>query len=209
MSTDNSNPYADSPFCDLPEREIIELAKVNPDAMSCLYRVHYPAIFRYVRRRITHAHDVNDIVAEVFISMVNSLSKYKWTGIPFRYWLFRIATNQIHRRIRSSKRTWFWIPLGDEHVGHANAPSPDIQDRHDIVASALQQLPVHLQSVIALYYFEDMSVEAISQVMNCRSGTVKSRLFRARELLRKHISFDEETTIHEQRTVGILPTPVE
>lgn len=209
MSSDVSNSSADSPFRDLAEREVIELAKTNPDAMSFLYRIHYPAIYGYVHRRVANSHDANDVVAEVFISMVRSLAKYRWTGTPFRCWLLTMATNQINRRIRRSKRTWFWQSLDESTASTNQEPCKATEERSDAVKLALQKLPVDLQSVIALYYFEDLSVETISQVMNCRPGTVKSRLSRGRDLLRKHISFNEETMTSERRTVGILSAPVE
>ena len=66
------------------ERALIESAKSDPVALAELYRQHYPAIATYVRRRVGDKHEADDIVADVFLSMVTQLQRYRCRGIPFK-----------------------------------------------------------------------------------------------------------------------------
>jgi RNA polymerase sigma-70 factor (ECF subfamily) len=68
---------------------------------------------------------------------------------------------------------------------------------------ALLALPLAIQTVLTLHYFEDLTIDAIAEIMHCRPGTVKSRLSRGRELLRRKVAVAQENP-NEQRPVGSL-----
>ena len=204
MQTEN-DPQS---FANLREQQLVEAAKHDPQALSYLYRCHYAAIYGYVYRRIGNPHDANDIVSEVFVSMVRYLARFRWTGVPFRCWLLRIATTQISRSLRKKKWSRLWRPFDEtQHVEPNRAEDAD--GRLEQVRFALLTLPVAFQSVLALHYIEDQSVDSIAQILMCRPGTVKSRLSRGRELLRKKLCNSEEMVFNEQRTVGILSEKIE
>jgi RNA polymerase sigma-70 factor (ECF subfamily) len=170
-------------FGDLSEQAIVELAKSDPLAMSYLYRQHYASIHRYVNRRIGSVHDTNDIVSEVFMTMVRYLPRFRWTGAPFRCWLLVLTTTQINRWIRKRRFFSLWRSV---HVlePSADGSSDALDPRLEPVRQALIELPLAFQTALTLYYFEDLSVESIAEIMKCRPGTIKSRLSRGRELLR-------------------------
>ena len=186
---------------------MVDAAKNDPIALSYLYRCHYAAIYGYVYRRIGRAHDANDVVSEVFVAMVRYLPRFRWTGVPFRCWLLRLATTQINRWIRKQRWVGLWHSF-DEAQHRARNPSKDEDERLERVRMALLELPYRLQSVLALHYLEGESVETIAKILICRPGTVKSRLSRARDLLRKKLSTGEEVVFSEQRTIGKLPEEI-
>lgn len=181
------------------EAALIAAARTDPDALSTLYRTHYGAIYGYVYRRLGNANDAGDVVAETFLAMVRHLPRYRWTGVPFRAWLLRLATTQISRWAR--KRRWFrfW-----RRVEEAEPVATEVRDsaRAEHLREALWTLPVHYQSVLALHYFEDQSLDAIGEILQCPIGTVKSRLSRGRELLKTALTKGEEETTHERRTTS-------
>jgi RNA polymerase sigma-70 factor (ECF subfamily) len=69
---------------------------------------------------------------------------------------------------------------------------------------ALLALPLAIQTVLTLHYFEDLSVDAISEMMGCRPGTVKSRLSRGRELLRQTLTQTEEKSNERRPSRNLL-----
>jgi RNA polymerase sigma-70 factor, ECF subfamily len=179
------------------EREIVDIAKSDPTAISYLYREHYGAIHRYVHRRIGNAHDTNDIVAEVFLSMVRYLPRFRWTGAPFRCWLLVLTTTQINRWIRKRRFSSLWRSV-DSFEPQVTESVDASDERIEPMRKALLGLPLNIQTVLTLHYFEDLSVAAIAEMLNCRPGTVKSRLSRGRELLRQTLTKSEEKS-NEQR----------
>jgi RNA polymerase sigma-70 factor, ECF subfamily len=176
------NQTLDSECESLEEEQLIEAAKQDPASMSILYRRHYGVIHRYVSHRVATPHDVNDIVSETFLTMVQTLPKYQWTGAPFQAWLFRLASTQIHRWIRKRKWTRFWAPFDDQVVS-AQEDSSESDDTRVLRAEMLQ-LPQTYQDALSLFYMEDMSIASIAQVFQVSEGTIKSRLSRGRELLK-------------------------
>jgi RNA polymerase sigma-70 factor, ECF subfamily len=180
-------------FDNLSEQDVVKLAKLDPAAISFLYRQHYGAIYRYVNRRIGNPHDTTDIVAEVFMSMVRYLPSFRWTGAPFRCWLLKLATNQINRWIRKQKFANLWKSI-DSQEPSISPPLHAEDDRLETMRRGLLTLPITLQTVLSLHYFEDLSIEAIAEIVNCRPGTVKSRLSRGRDLLRQKFTESKETT---------------
>ncbi len=174
------------------------MAKSDPKAISVLYRQHYGAIYRYVNRRVGDVHDTNDIVAEVFMSMVRYLPRFRWTGAPFRCWLLVLSTTQISRWIRKRRFSTLWRS-SDSFGNLICDPNAVVDERLELVRRALLAMPLAIQTVLTLHYFEDLPVDSIAEMMNCRPGTVKSRLSRGRELLRLKLTKPEEKTV-EQRT---------
>lgn len=198
-----------SPFDGLTEQQLVEAARDDARVIAYLYRLHYASIYGYVFRRIGNTHDTNDIVADVFVSMVRSIHQFRWTGAPFRCWLLRIATNQINRRIRSQRWSKFWHPIDEAEHTAVNDTQNKQDDRIEQIREAVKSLPINYQNVIALHYFEELSVEMIAQVIGCRVGTVKSRLSRGREILRSKLISRGEEQNNGRPAFGVLSTKIE
>jgi len=166
------------------EARLIARAKSDPEAMAQLFRDHYSQMVRYVSRRTGNRAVTDDIVSEVFLSMVRYLPKYRIGQTPFQAWLYRLATNQVNRWARRNRRN-AWQQLQDYA-----APTEERADEEATarIRAALLTLPLHYQSALALYYLEELNVETVAQVLGCAIGTVKSRLARGRELLRPLLS---------------------
>src|SRR5262245_22272467 len=91
--------------------DLVEEAKASREALSVLYRTYQPRIAAYVLRRIGDKHEAEDLVANVFVVMVQQLSRYRPSETPFSAWLYRIATNQINYWLRKRRiRSFFGSP---------------------------------------------------------------------------------------------------
>lgn len=169
---------------DSEEAQLVTRAKSDPEAMAQLFRDHYCRMVRYISRRTGNRAVTDDLVSEVFLTMVKYLPRYRIGQTPFQAWLYRLATNQVNRWAKRQRRQ-AWQQLQDYAAPSRAMPDEDSAAR---IRAALLTLPVHYQSALALHYLEEMSVDAVAQVLGCAIGTVKSRLARGRDLLRPLLS---------------------
>ena len=163
------------------------VARIGAD-FEGLYRRYYPVIQRYVRRRLGDPHAVEDLVAETFLVAYEQRDRYRDRGLPIQAWLYRLATSRLARRQRArlglfQRHLRKRRPEPSDTVREAPADEPD-QARRELVREAIAALEVRYQDVLALHHLEGLSLDEVAAVLRCRVGTVKSRLFRAREALR-------------------------
>jgi len=166
------------------ERSLVEAAKHDSAALAKLYRQNYSAIAGYVHRRVADQDEANGIVSDVFIEMVRGIKRYRHRGIPFRIWLYRLASAQLSRWARRRHR-WAMKQLQDDNQAIDEPERTLDRETMDIVLSSL---PHRLQTVITLHYIEGMKVADIARVTECPTGTVKSRLSEGRSLMRERLN---------------------
>lgn len=168
------------------ERALVESAKQDSAALAELYRQNYSAIAGYVHRRVRDRDEAKDIVSDVFLEMVRGIKRYRHRGVPFRFWLYRLASAQLSRWARRRHR-WAMKQLREIVDSQANDDSerPLVRETMEIVLSSL---PHRLQTAIVLHYVEGMSVADVAKVTECPIGTVKSRLSEGRSLMRERLN---------------------
>lgn len=161
------------------ESVLVERAVRDPEAFAELYRQNHPAITRYLRRRVGDRTLVEELVAETFLVALEQIPRYRDRGLPFRAWLYRIATSRVSRWARKEGRRTV------QRLDHEPAmESDDPDERRDLARAALLCLAPRFQSVLALHYLEELPVDEVARILQLRPGTVKSRLHRGRDALR-------------------------
>ena len=164
------------------ERQLIARAVGDPAALAELYRMHVERLDRYVRRRLGNNQDAEDIVANVFMSMVKYIHRFANQDRPLMAWLYRVATNEMNRSLRRRRLLQFFHLVKDvpeaPHENHCDA---------EMVRLLLQRLPVNYQSVLTLHYLEQLSLAEVGLVLDLSEATVKTRLFRGRKLFREEL----------------------
>ncbi len=132
---------------------------------------------------------VDDLAQEIFIKAYEALPTFRLDS-SFYTWVYRIAVNKSRDEMRRRKVRRFlsFQTLTDEAnkdlVSKLSVP-PEERDAKEIVALGLQGLPEKFRSAIILKDIEGLSYEEMADVLQCELGTVKSRLSRARTMLRK------------------------
>ena len=178
--------------------ELVHRAKEGDDeAFGMLVEQYQDKIYGYVFRMLHDSDEAEDVAQEVFIRAHQNLAGFR-EAASFPTWLYRIATNLAidAARARKSRRTDTFsldepvetdegemrrqLPA-DRRGTVSQAESSELQR---IVAEAIAQLSAKLRTVITLYDIEGLSYKEIAQVLGCPVGTVKSRLFNARNQLR-------------------------
>jgi len=153
---------------------------------------HYRRIFRGALSLTGDRHLAEELVQETFLV---ALRKYEnFTGAASLFtWLYGIMLNKYRdhcRRRRLLSRLGF-VRAEDNLVATSNTgtENPSQADRaanrddNHLLVEAVERLPFKLRTVIAMHYFDDMSLNEIAAILNCRLGTVKSRVFNARKRL--------------------------
>ncbi|GAG93992.1 unnamed protein product, partial [marine sediment metagenome] len=124
----------------------------DQEAFAQLYEEHFDKIYRYVALRIGDKIEAEDMTQQVFLNALQSISSFKWKGIPFSAWLFRIAHNQVVDYFRSKKRTT--VPLDESLVSNDNNPQLVVEQKLDIeqLLLATKQLTEAQREVISLRF---------------------------------------------------------
>lgn len=142
------------------------------------------AMFRAARAVLDSDADAEDAVGEAVLRAWQSWDRLRARG-AVRAWLLKIAVNCAYEQRRKTGR----VDCTDQL--EAPAPFPNLDARCDLW-TALTRLPRDQRAVVVLFYYEDMTQEQIASLLAVPRGTVKSRLSRAREHLRRLLR-EEET----------------
>ncbi len=171
------------------ERDLVERAKHDRQAFALLYRRHYHMLATHVYRRTGDVHATEDVVSDVFVTVLRTLPRYRCRGVPLRFWLLRIATNAVNRWARRQRRRW-WRSLPMQVLERAAPPGSSSTSPVDVehAQRALLSIAPQHQAVLSLHYLEGLPVKEVAVVLGCREGTVKSRLARARDALRAELN---------------------
>ena len=145
---------------------------------------HKDKVRNLIYLTLSSAEAVDDIAQDVFITVFRNLGKFRYES-QFTTWLYRITINKCKDHMRRQKIRSIFSPFKetDEEEISVN-PTEDI-DISEIVQKAISKLPEKLRSPLILKEVEGMSYQEIAETLDCEVGTVKSRIFRAREGLKK------------------------
>ena len=176
------------------EIALVERAKNDPKAFGELYDEYYPKIFGYILKRTANIEVAQDVTSEVFFKALKNIGKFRWRGVPFPSWLYRIATNEIANSFKGDRRRRALTEEFSESV-NLSSPSPDVEiaqaqeelNKHEeflALHEAISKLPIKYQEVITLRYFENKQLSEIGDILGKKDGTVKSLLHRGLERLR-------------------------
>ena len=156
---------------------------------GALARQYAPAVYRLAYVRTGSRADAEDVMQEVFLRLVRAKPVFS-DPAHAKAWLLRVASNCVSDLFR---RPWRKReePLDEETA------SPETPEEGSVTEAVLS-LPVRYRIPVHLYYYEGYSVSEIAEITGNSEGTVKSRLFRARGLLRDKLNEKEGIVIGEQ-----------
>lgn len=181
------------------DQQLVErVQKGDKRAFDLLVLKYQHKIAGLISRYIHDSHEVLDVSQEAFIKAYRAMGRFRGDS-AFYTWLYRIAINTAKNHLVSKSRR---PPDTDVEVGDAeyfesssrlrDIDSPEQEmyksELEQTVFRAIEQLPEDLRTAVTLREFDAMSYEEIAEVMQCPVGTVRSRIFRAREAIDKQIS---------------------
>jgi RNA polymerase sigma-70 factor, ECF subfamily len=166
-------------------------------AFDLLFTRYQHKIHHLVSRYVRDADEVLDVTQEAFIKAWRALPQFRGES-QFYTWLYRIAVNcaKNHLALRDRRPPGLDFDVDDPDAGPVHDQLRDLDDPESLVArdelqlaifAAVADLPEDLRTAITLCEFDDMSYEDIAVVMECPVGTIRSRIFRAREAIDERI----------------------
>ncbi|MBI5958086.1 MAG: sigma-70 family RNA polymerase sigma factor [Chloroflexi bacterium] len=153
---------------DQPDQFLIERAQQGDDnAVALLYRRYVSAITRYIAYRVSDNAVVEDLTAEVFLRMVESLPGYRFTGAPFEAWLYRIAAARVSDHYRARQRHPQEALTEALHDGHKPLEIT-LQDQQELdeLRAALHELSEEQQTILLLRFVERKSHGEVALIID-------------------------------------------
>ncbi|KXJ52926.1 RNA polymerase sigma factor RpoE [Neptuniibacter pectenicola] len=178
------------------DKKLVERVQAgDKTAFDLLVRKYQHKIIALIGRYVYDFHEAQDVAQETFIKAYRALPKFRGDS-AFYTWLYRIAINTAKNHLVSRGRKPVDVDVddaqffeGDHQLKDIATPENELyKDELDLVIKrTLNKLPEDLRMALTLREFEGMSYDEIARVMDCPVGTVRSRIFRARETLDKEI----------------------
>jgi len=181
-----------------PEEDalVTALAAGDEDAYEILIQRYQQPVYNLVCRLLNDCSDASDITQEVFLKIFRNIGAFRG-GSSLKTWIYRIAVNEAYNHRRwFSRHQYREVALGSEdgaprYADHLADPGRSPFDQaadHEagaLVEAALNNLNPKFRAAVVLRDIEDLSYEEIAAVLDVSLGTVKSRILRGREALRK------------------------
>ena len=180
------------------ERNLVALDQARSPAarrsFDEIVQQHKHRIFSYISRLTNDSPDAEDLTQEVFVRAYQSLHAFRHDA-AIDTWLYRIATNLVIDRFRRDRRAPQRVepPEGDPPTEWPAVREQDPQAHAELdelrrqVLRAIASLPEKLRYAVVLHDLEGLSYEEVAQALGVPVGTVKSRLFNGRALLRARL----------------------
>ena len=177
----------------LDEDLVLRVQRGDKSAFDLLVIKYQHKIVQLVNRYIKDPSEAQDVAQEAFIKAYRALGNFRGDS-AFYTWLYRIAINTAKNYLvsRSRRSSDYQVDIQDAEALE-NAPqlqgmeTPERlllnQEIVDTIKTAIDKLPEEMRTAIMLREFEGMSYEEIAEAMDCPVGTVRSRIFRAREAI--------------------------
>lgn len=178
------------------DSELIQRAKSGEEkALEELIGKYKIAVYNLVYRMVRDKQEAEDLTQETFIKTFKSLPSFN-EEYAFSTWIFKIATNNCIDFFRKRKLKTYSI---DKPIKYKTSeiqqdhPDPDLDaekqiladERSHLIKEAINSLPEKYHQAIKLRHVEERSYEEIAEMLDLPLGTVKARIFRAREMLNK------------------------
>ena len=184
---------------DQTDQQLVErVQKGDPRAFDMLVLKYQHKIFGLISRYIRDADEVQDVAQEAFIKAYNALPRFRGDS-AFYTWLYRIAINTAKNHLVSKSRRppGQDVEVDDAEYYDGGGALREIENPENalfgaelkaVVEAAIAALPDDLRTAVTLREFDGLSYEDIAEVMECPVGTVRSRIFRAREAIDEQVA---------------------
>lgn len=194
----------------LPDDELaVRIARADHTAFETLMRRHNGRLFRVARAMLKDDAEAEDALQEAYLEAYRHIGKYRGDA-QLATWLTRIVINQALMHLRKQKRDRVVVPIAepqrrtDDAARIASASLGDVVDEksesppsatlraeiRQILERKIDELPVAFRTVFVMREVEDMTVQETAECLSIPDATVRTRLFRARALLREAIARD-------------------
>ena len=179
-------------------------------AFEAVMRKYNGKLYRIARAILKNDSDAEDVLQDAYLDAYRHIGEFRG-GSELATWLTRIVINQALMRVRKERRRSSIIPFRRALVHETDSPEAQVPDQQSESPSAsviraetrrmlerrIDELPVAFRTVFIMREVEEMSVEETARCLSITPATVRTRLFRARALLREALARDVDTVTGE------------
>lgn len=172
---------------DQKDADLVRKAQTGDvSAAGRLYDRHHLPIFHYILARTSHPQVAEDLTGEVFTRMIRHLPEYEERGVPFRAWLYRIASNLVKDHYRSKEQAPLPLTVVEETNMSMNSSERVVEQTLTLasVQEALAMIDETQSEVVILRFLAGMSLKEVALTLNKSVGAVKSLQHRGLSALR-------------------------
>jgi RNA polymerase sigma-70 factor, ECF subfamily len=176
-------------------RRLVEQAqRGDRHALEELYLLHFDRIYSYLHMSVGNRHDAEDLTTQVFVKMLESLSKFRWRAAPFSAWLFRIAHNLAMDHFRANRR---WQPeeeVPEPDPGEGSAAEEEALESigRQSMLELIENLSLEQQQVLTLKFVFNFSNADAATILDKTDGAIKSLQHRALASLQRQMAGSSE-----------------
>lgn len=157
-------------------------------AGEALFDRYFESIRRFYCNKASDS--IEDLVQQTFMACLESRDRFRGQS-SFRTYLFAIAHNVLYKHFRRKRRKESKVDFGVSSVHDmGDSPTKNLADREEeqLLLSALRRIPLDLQTVLELYYWEKLTAAEIGEIIDAPEGTVRTRIRRAKQLVEAQIA---------------------
>ena len=182
----------------LVNKRIKQVLKGDKDAFAEIVDLYQHRLYQVCYRMLGNRHEAEDIAQEAFVRAFINIHSFDQKR-KFSTWLYRIATNLCIDRIRKKKPDYYLdaevrgtegLDMYSQIAASDELPEEELMklELQERIQYEISRLPDKYRSAIVLKYMEELSLQEISEILDLPLGTVKTRIHRGREALRKQLS---------------------
>lgn len=180
------------------ENRLARLAlKGDQQAFAELVDLYHDKLYHMAYRMLSNRQEAEDVVQDTFLRVYKNLDRFD-ESLKFSTWIYRIATNLCIDRLRKRKPTYSLDAESQDYEGldgYSMIPSDNktpeseliLSDTQRIIHQAMESLPPKYKSVMMLRYIQDLSLQEVGDILGMPVTTIKTRVHRGREFLRKKL----------------------
>ena len=151
-----------------------------------LFERHYGAIARFFHNKVSR--DADDLIQRTFLRCVETHGRIRKPA-SFRYYLFGVARNVLEEKSRRQRREApNFLTSSIEDIAPTPSTALARAREEQLILSALRRLPLELQIVLELYFWEELRARELAEVLEMPEGTIRTRLRRAKQLFEEEIA---------------------
>jgi len=173
----------------VPDEEIFikRAQQGDQEAFARLYEENFDKIYRYLSLRVGDRMEAEDMTQQVFLKALQSITSFKWRGVPFTAWLYRIARNQVIDHQRKKGKRQPDVPIDESLASNADDPQAIAEQNLDIerVLLATRQLTEAQREVISLRFTSELPIAEVAGIMGKSQGAIKALQHSAIAALRR------------------------
>ncbi len=164
--------------------------KQKEECFTTLYLHYKPHIYRYLRAKVNAEEVADDLTATVFTKALEAIASYRWEGLPFSAWLYRIAHNALIDYYRKQSRSQS-VSLEDAPPLRDKSPNPEELffqwEMGETVKTLVSQLPPREKNIISLKFFEGYTNRRIAQLTGLTETNVGTIIYRIVKRMREEL----------------------